>query len=102
VATGHSLALGDRLPGEASARQNFICPWSGLPAEGLERQICDGDDRAPVCGAARPARRARVTGAERLLRWLFSNSGHGVKLSVKILAGSMVLFAVGRALRMMA
>ena len=33
---------------------------------------------------------------------LFSNSGHGVKLSVKILAGSMVLSAVGRALRMMA
>ena len=36
------------------------------------------------------------------LPWLFSNSGHGVKLSVKILAGSMVLSAVGRALRMMA
>jgi hypothetical protein len=33
---------------------------------------------------------------------LFSNSGRGVKLSVKILAGSMVLSAVGRALRMMA
>jgi hypothetical protein len=32
----------------------------------------------------------------------FSNSGRGVKLSVKILAGSMVLSAVGRALRMMA
>ena len=30
-----------------------------------------------------------------LLPWLFSNSGRGVKLSVNILAGSIVLSAVG-------
>jgi hypothetical protein len=32
---------------------------------------------------------------DRLGSWLFSNSGRGVKLSVNILAGSIVLSAVG-------
>jgi hypothetical protein len=88
--SGDAVAIDRILPGE-----EFL-DGQRVPAARLfkrEQPAANGGNYFGLA-AGQPALRTRCREVGNC-PWPFSNSGRGVKLSVKILAGSMVLSAVG-------